>query len=169
MLIYNYPYILKLEPRTVHAWRQYDCLSFAQNFHNNNATLLQPELNNLGHTGNGRSVSEFPLIPYVIGNIWKITGINSMIYKLFNLLVLILGLFYLYKLFLLELKDKIISTLITGLIFTSPILSYYGVSTLSDIQAFSFSIMGLYCFFNWFKNQKNQNLIFSFYSFLLPD
>ena len=167
MLVYNYPYILKLEPRTIHAWRQFDCLSFAQNFYNNNATLLSPALNNLGHTGNGKSVSEFPIVPMIIGNIWKITGINSSIYKLANLIFLFLGLFYLYKLFILELNDKVVSTLLTGIIFTSPILSYYGVSTISDIQAFSFSIAGFYHFSSWLKNKKSNSLKTSVLLFLM--
>jgi hypothetical protein len=155
VLVYNYPYILKIEPRTVHAWRQFDCLSFAQHFYDNSATLTEPRINNLGYKGNGKTASEFPIVPYIVGNIWKITGIHSSIYKLVNLLFLFLGLFFIYKLFLLELKDKILSTLITALIFTSPILSYYGVSTISDIQSFSLSMMGFYFFYRWTGTNTN--------------
>jgi hypothetical protein len=159
MLIYNYPYLLQKEPRTVHAWRQYDCLSFAQNYYNNRATLLEPGINNLGNSGTGKAASEFPIIHFLVGNIWKITGINSFVYKFINLLFLLLGLFSIYKLFLFEFGNKIVSTMITAFIFTSPILSYYGVTTIGDIQSFSLSITGFYFFYKWLKNRSNSSLM----------
>ena len=102
MLVYNYPYILHIEPRNHHAFRQYDCLSFAQAFYNNRATLLEPCVNNLGNAGNGKTASEFPLVQFLVGNIWKVSGISSLIYRLVNVLFLYLGLFFIYKLFIIQ-------------------------------------------------------------------
>jgi hypothetical protein len=163
MLMYNYIYIVKIEPRTIHAWRQFDCLSFAQNFYNGDASLYEPRINNLSTTGTGKTAGEFPIIPYIVALIWKITGMNSSVFKLVNLFFLIAGLFYIYKLFLLEFKDKIVAGLAAGLMFTSPILSYYGVSTINDIPSFSLSAIGFYFFYKYLK----ENNFRSFLMFIL--
>jgi hypothetical protein len=159
MVIYNYPYIAKIEPRTIHAHRQFDCLSFAQNFYNNRGTLTKPCLNNLGSKQNGKAASEFPLVPFAVGNIWKITGVHTFIYKLVNCIFIFFGLFYIYKLFLYEFKNKLFATLIAGLIFSSPDLSYYGISTISDIQSFSLAVIGFYLFYKWIKEKKQLHFI----------
>jgi hypothetical protein len=159
MVIYNYPYIAKIEPRTVHAWRQFDCLSFAQSFYHDRGTLVEPCVNNLGSTGTGKAASDFPIVQFIIGNIWKITGVQTIIYRLVNLAFLIFGLFYIYKLFLQEFKNKIFAACFAALIFTSANLSYYGISTISDIQAFSLSMIGFYFFYNWVKIKNNRHFI----------
>lgn len=159
MFIYNYPYLLKIEPRNLHAFRQYDCLSFAQGFYNNRGTLIEPCINNLGNTGTGKTASEFPIIQYFVGNIWKLTGISTLIYRLLNLLFLFAGLFSVYKLFYYEFKNKIFATLVSAFIFTSPILSFYGVSVISDIQAFSLSMIGFYFFYTWSQSKNSSHFI----------
>lgn len=159
MLLYNYPYTLKIEPRNHHSFRQYDCLSFAQSFYNDRGSLSEPCLNNLGGSGNGKTASEFPIIQFFVGNLWKLTGINTVYYRLINLAFLFYALFFMYKLFLEEFKNKIFAALIAALIFSSPILSYYGVSVLSDIQALSLSLIGFYYFYNWVKTRKNLQFI----------
>ncbi|MDP3556037.1 MAG: glycosyltransferase family 39 protein [Bacteroidota bacterium] len=163
MVIYNYPYIAKIEPRTIHAHRQFDCLSFAQNFYNDRGTLVEPCLNNLGSKQNGKAASEFPIVPWVVGHIWKITGINTFVYRFINLIFIFFGLFYIYKLFLAEFKNKIFAALIGGLIFSSPALSYYGISTISDIQSFSLGAIGFYFFYSWIKTKANSQ----FYIFIV--
>ena len=159
MVVFNYPYIAKIEPRTVHAWRQFDCLSFAQSFYHNRGTLLEPSVNNLGNTLTGKAASDFPIVQFLVGNIWKITGVHTIIYRLINLAFLVFGLFYIYKLFLEEFKNKIFAACFAALIFSSANLSYYGISTISDIQAFSLSMIGFYFFYNWIKTKSNQKLI----------
>jgi hypothetical protein len=161
LLIYNYPYSLKLNPRNHHNFRQYDCLSFALNFYSDRGSLIEPRLNNLGEANNGKAATEFPLVQYLIGKIWKITGVNVTVYRLTNLLFLIIGLFFLYKLFLLEFKSKTIAALISSLLFTSPILAYYGNSCISDIQSLSLSLVGCFYYFNWSRTKKLK----SFYLF----
>src|SRR5688572_28598403 len=154
MLAYNYPYILQIEPRNHHSFRQFDCLSFAQSFYNDRGTLMEPCLNNLGDNGNGKTASEFPIIQYFIGNLWKLTGVNTFTYRFLNLLFLFTGLFFVYKLFYEEFKNKVFAYLVSAFIFTSPILSYYGVSVLSDVQAFSLSLIGFYFFYSWTKSKE---------------
>lgn len=154
LLIYNYPYSINLNPRNHHNFRQYDCLSFALNFYSDRGSLLEPRLNNLGEANNGKAATEFPIVQYLIGKTWKLTGVSVMFYRLTNMLFLIIGLYYLYKLFLLEFRSKPIAALISSLLFTSPILAYYGNSCISDIQSLSLSLVGCFYYFNWSRTKK---------------
>ncbi len=159
MLVYNYVYMLKIEPRYHHAWRQFDCLSFAQSyFEDRGGDLLHPKVNNLGVSKNGNAASEFPIIPYLVSNLWKVTGPHSLVYRLVNILLLFIGLFYIYKLFLYLSSNKVLAALLAAFIFTSGNLSYYGMSTLSDIQAFSFSVIAFYYFVIWIGNGRMKSL-----------
>lgn len=167
MLVYNYTYMLKIQPRFIHAWRQYDCLSFAQSFKNDRATIWQPKVNNLGANSTGKAASEFPIVPFIIGKIWSITGTNVAIYRALNILLLTTALFFIYLLFLGESGHKPIAVGLTALIFTSPNLSYYGVSVISDIQAFSLSIIGFYMCYTWVRTRKRKYFIFFSIAFLL--
>jgi hypothetical protein len=156
----------------VHAWRQYDCLSFAQGFYNERSDFFEPRLNNLGHN-DGRAVSDFPIIQMLVGNIWKMTGVQTWIYRLINVIFLFFGLFFIYRLFLEQFKNKFFAALIAALVFTSSNLSYYGISTISDVQSFSLSMVGLYFFYDWVKSKRIKNLFlsilfFSFASLLKP-
>lgn len=154
LLIYNYPYSINLNPRNHHNFRQYDCLSFALNFYSDRGSLLEPRLNNLGEANNGKAATEFPIVQYLIGKTWKLTGVSVKFYRLTNMLFLIIGLYYLYKLFLLEFKSKPIAALISSLLFTSPILAYYGNSCISDIQSLSLSLVGCFYYFKWSRTKK---------------
>jgi hypothetical protein len=55
-------------------WRQSDCLSFALNYCMENRSFFNPAINFIGESGTGQTVSDFPLIYFIIGNIWQFTG-----------------------------------------------------------------------------------------------
>lgn len=160
-LICNYQKYIFMEPLSIHSWRQSDCLSFAFNFYNNRATFTQPCVNNLGKTGDGKIASDFPVIQYLVGNIWKITGVQTYIYRLFDVAFLILGLTFIYKLYLYWFESYWLAILSALLIFTSPILSYYGPTTLSDIQSLGLSCTGFYYFVLWLDNKRDKYLLLS--------
>ncbi len=154
-LIYNYAHIINLPPTSIHSWRQSDCLSFALNFSNGRASFLQPSVNNLGLSGDGKAASDFPIIQYLIGNIWKVTGVNTSVFKFTNVLFLFFGLIFVFKLFMWATAKNVgVSMLGALLINTSPNLAYYGVTTISDIHALSLSFIGIYFFALW-MDKKN--------------
>lgn len=160
MLIYNYAYMLKIEPRYHHAWRQFDCLSFAQSYHEGRGgDLFHPKVNNLGVSKNGKASSEFPIVPYLISKIWDVTGQSTAIYRALNILLIFIGLFYVYSLFLYVSKLKIFSALIAAFVFTSGNLSFYSMSTLSDIQALALTMVAVYYFVVWLHELKWKQLI----------
>lgn len=160
MLCYNYIEYLRMEPRSIHSWRQSDCLSFIINFYNGRTTFLEPGVSNLGPTGDGKVASDFPIIQYTVAQIWKVTGISAPVYRLINLGFLVLGLFYIYKLYSYWFQERYwLALLTTGLIFTSTLLAYYGPTPLSDIQALGLSCVGFYYFILWLDKKQQRNFI----------
>jgi hypothetical protein len=123
---------------------------------------METRVNNLGPTGDGKIASDFPIIQYVVAKIWKVTGMNPTVFRLITLMFLVLGLYYIYRIFLLLSRENYgLSILLTALFFTSPILSYYGATFLSDIHAFGTAICGFFYFLKWQKEEKRKWLILS--------
>jgi hypothetical protein len=168
MLCYNYIDYIQMEPRSIHSWRQSDCLSFVLNFYNGRTTFFEPGVNNLGPTGDGKTASDFPMVQYAVAQIWKVTGISTSVYRFINLGFLILGLFYIYNLYTYWFKERYwLAILATGLIFTSTLLAYYGPTPLSDIQALGLSCVGFYYFVVWLDDPKKKYFIVSIIVFTI--
>lgn len=159
--VYDYQDILFKPTQSVHQWRQCDCLSFTLNYAQDEAPLFEPRVHNLGRDGTGKTASEFPVLYYLIGKIWKLTGQHESIYRLLVLLLFYLALFALFRLFEQMLRDSVLA--ITGalLFFTSPTLAYYANNYLMDIPALSFAIFGLYFFFRFTQHRSARLLTLS--------
>jgi hypothetical protein len=166
MLCYNYQRVFVTHPNNVHSWRQTDCLSFALNFYNGRATFTQPCVNNLGNTGDGKAASDFPLVQYTVAKIWKITGKSELVFRLIETACLLLGLLSIFKLVVYWTKNYMLAILVSSLIYTSPILAYYGPTFLSDIQAFGLSCAGFYFTIKWLTEKKTSYLLISTTLFL---
>jgi len=165
-LLYNYPQILTHRPYSIHQWRQTDCLSITMNYYQENRSFFEPAIHWQG-TGNGKTVSEFPIIYYTVAKLWKVFGYHEYLFRLVNILIVFLGLFCLYKLILGLLDDVFWALTTTFFVFTSPILVYYSNNFLADAPGFGFSLIG--CFFLWkgFEKQKKWWFYSSFLFFLL--
>jgi hypothetical protein len=151
-----YDSFLTKGPFTNHAWRQTDCLSLAHNYMDG-ASFLSPQVHNqLGdHLTSGKTAGEFPILYYVVGQIWKVTGESYFVYRIFYLLILFSGIFALFKSLRLLIIDWFWSTTIALLLFTSPVFIIYGVSFLTDIPAFCFVLIaGYFLTAYYFKKSK---------------
>jgi hypothetical protein len=112
-------------------------------------------------TGKRGVASEFPILYYVIGNIWKITGQQEWIFRFVNVLIAFLGMFYLFKLFS-ELFHSIFPTLfLSFFLFTSPIYIYYTNNFLADATALNLVFVGWYQFYQFYKIHKTRLLIYT--------
>ncbi len=166
-LVYNYNTILFALPQSIHQWRQSDCLSITMNYYQDDNAFLEPSMNYLGRDGTGKTISEFPLIYYFVGQIWKITGHHEFIFRLFNLLLFFSGIFALFKIFENVLKDSFIALFGALILFTSPIVVYYANNFLMNVSGLSLALIGLYFFFRFYSTSKNKYLFIScgFYLF----
>jgi len=109
-------------------------------------------------------MSEFPIIYYLIGNLWKITGKNVMFFRLFNTLIVLLGLYFLFKavhLYLIYLSNLFWSFFIPIFLFTSPVLDYYSNNFLMDDPAFGIILIAWYFYFKFKMSDKKINLYIS--------
>ena len=165
---YNYHNILFKKNSSIHQWRQADCLSITQNFYKENLPFHKPKIHHIGDDIGKRGVaSEFPLIYYIIGNTWKLTGRQEWIFRGFNTLILFFGLLYLFKLFYLIFNQVIPSLFLSFFLFTSPIFVYYGNNFLSDAPALSLVFIGWFHIFNFYKTQLIKYLIYFLSIFLI--
>lgn len=168
MSAFYYDSVLERGPLNDHQWRQADCLSLAHHFAEG-ASFFKPEMHiQLGDDNtNGLTVGEFPILYFVVGNIWKIVGESYFAYRLFYLLISLAGIWAFYRSLRVLFNDKFWSVFLSLLMFTSPVYVIYGVSFLTDVPAFSFILIALY-FFLQFQVQKSQKrLILSMAFFAL--
>ena len=143
---YEYGRVLNLPPLPLHMWRQTDCLSITANFHSGAATIMEPTMHaRLGDQGlTGRSAGEFPLLYWFVGQIWKLSGQSELAYRLVGLLLHFFGSLALYLMLKRVLNSHFWGMCISLLLFTSPVLIYYGISFLTDVPAFDMVLIGWY-------------------------
>ena len=168
--LYNYHNLISYRPQSTHQWRQSDCASITLNYYQLNTKLLQPEVHNLSSNEGTSGIaftSEIPIYYYAIASLYKIFGPNESIFRILNTLIFLLGLIYLHKLTLLILNNKFWSIVIPLLFFTSPVLTYYGNSFITNPLALSFSIIGLYNFARFIKEQKIRFFILFIFLFII--
>lgn len=167
---YNYHEIVFKRPQSVHKWRQSDCASIALNYYQGGMKFFQPETHNLtsdGGTSGKASTSEVPILYYTVAALYKVFGYNESVFRILNTLLFFLGLFYLFRLLNYLLKDGFWSITISILIFTSPVLVFYGNNFLSNSSALAFSIIGWYYFIKFYFEKKQTWFYFSILAFLI--
>jgi len=156
-LAYGFPEIASLRPQGLHQWRQADCLSITLNYAQDDLPFLEPELHYQTQITSGKGMSEFPIMYWFNGQLWKHYGQNEPMYR-----GLIFGLFLL-ALFRLHLKlkerDRWVSVLIPTLLFTSPILAYYGFNFINNVPAFSVAILGATYLYDYWNRQRIAPLV----------
>lgn len=169
-LFYGYQHIIFKRPQSIHKWRQADCASIALNYYQGGMHFFQPEVNNLtsdGGTSGKCMTSEFPLLYYSSAVLYKIFGYHDFLFRLLNTLIFLLGLYYLFKSILLLSNDTFWSVALTLLIFSSPVLVYYGNNYLSNSAAFAFTLIGWYYFLSFLIEKRIKLFYISLFIFFL--
>ncbi len=167
---YGYHKTLSYRPQSIHAWRQADCASIALNYYRNGMNFFKPQVHNLtsdGGTTGYSATSEIPVLYFSTALLYKIFGPHEIIIRLINMLIFFLGLFHLFKLLFLLLKDFFWASALSLLFFTSPVLVYYGNNFIGNVSGLSFSIIGFYYFTRYYFDSKRKFLILSFVLFFL--
>lgn len=154
-------------PYSQHQWRQADCLTITQNYYQENLPFLEPKIHWLGENQDGSTISEFPIVYYSVGNIWKIAGKHFWIYRGIAFVIIVLGLFYLKKLSDRILDDPFWALFIPLLLFTSPVLVYYSNNFLMNPLAFSLAMIAGYQYYVFYQEKKYKRLIYACLIFAL--
>ena len=165
--VYGFSNILFLRPQGIHQWRQCDCLSFALNYYNHDATFFHPAIQYLGKDGTGKTASGFPILYFIIAKIWQLTGYHEFTYRIVILIIAISGLFALTKTVEDILEDSLIAIFVSLILFTSTIFVYYSNNFLMNVPALSMALIALYFFYRFYQTKKNRNLYLSMLFFAI--
>lgn len=163
---YKYDKIITYRPSSIHQYRQTDCLSFTYNYYKCHNNFFEPQLNQkAGKNFAGKNAAEFPILYYIVAQLWKLFGYHEWIYRLFFVLIMFSGLFALFKIFQYVLKDSFWQLILPLWVFSSPIMIYYGNNFITDVPGLSFAFIGWYFFVRYIDKHKLINLIFVFVFF----
>lgn len=157
-LFCNVDEILTYQPRSMHIWRQADCLSLARNY-SENLNFFEPAIDNYisEDRTSGKTVGEFPIVYYIVGAVWKYFGESIYFYRLLGFLVYCISIVYLYRSMILLTKNKFWSYFTAILLFTSPLLLYYSLSFLTNTFALSFILIGWFFAIKYLKFSGTRN------------
>ena len=159
-------------PSFVHAWSQSDHYALAIGFLKNHFDFFHPVTYNLNpqFPGNfqqinasGITPADFPIHHFVAALIMKVSGSTSpWCFRLYVLLYSIAGLFFLYRLSYLQIKNRVFSIFIVIFASTSPVFVYYQAGFIPSIPSLSNLFIAFYFYF---KNQESKKTNYFFLSF----
>lgn len=143
----------------IHEWRKSDTLSIVWNYYQG-SSFLAPETNHISSFGNRNAATEFPLIYYFVGNLWKLFGPYEWIAKLvsFSTLIVSLSLFSSVVNYFLESQVK--TLVFIGIIFSSPILLSYSDTLMPNVLSFAIALIAAYFLFNFITYNKKWAIVF---------
>lgn len=165
---FYYDSVLSKGPLNTHVWRQTDCLSITRAY-SEGVNFFSPEMNIqlADNYTTGKTAGEFPILYYIVGNVWKVFGESYITYRLFYLIILFAGLFAFYRSLKILLAHNFWALCISLLLYTSPVYAVYGVSFLTDAPAFSFVLIALYFFLKYAQTKTKRALYISMSFFAL--
>jgi uncharacterized membrane protein (UPF0136 family) len=147
------PRIIQYPPRATHQFRQSDCLAYTKTYYQRNTGLFSPSAYNLIGRG-GRVVSEFPVLYYLSAKLCKLFGFHYWVIRGVTFLCYILGLFYLFGISRLWIKNLLPSLFPVIIMAASPFYFFYAVNYLPNVPAISFSFAGLYHLLQYRRGRK---------------
>ncbi len=165
--VYRYPYSIRKGPYSIHMWRQSDCLSIAKNYLEEGFHFFQPTIHWISLDHKDQAVSELPLLNYIVALLWGLFGQHEFIYRLLSLLIVYLGLYYLFRFTFEVTSDRFWAFFVPLLLFTSPILVFYGNNFLSNAPSFGLALTALYFYWRFVRTNKVKHLYISLFIYLL--
>lgn len=156
-LAFRYPHTIVKRPQSVHNWRQCDGLSLTLNYYQEGMHFFHPQTHMLysdGYKTGYTAPSEAPLLYYFIASLYFIFGEHEVVFRAVNLFFFFIGLYFLFKLALKILKDSFYPAIVLVLLFSSPVLIYYGNNFLPNTTALSMTFAGWYFFYCYYEDGK---------------
>lgn len=168
MITVGWDAMLMREQGEPHLWRQSDCISIAQ-YYAKGTPFFEPEMHcRFSDDGTtGKTVAEFPIVYYIIGKIWSVTGTQLWIFRLFNALFCVVALTLLYRLVYKLSGSWFWSVLAPILLLSSPVYAFYGINFLTNVPAFNCVIVAWYFFYRYYEDQRTKHLLWMSFFFVL--
>lgn len=162
--IYNYNHILFSRPIGIHQWRNCVSASYALCYYYD-GNFLEPKAGNFYADDFTSQVVmlECPVFYYFVSILYRIFGYHEFLFRLSNVLIGFFGLFSLFKMSQLLLKDKVTSIFVSLIIFTSTVYAFYLNNFITDATGLSFALLGLYQFYRYYHFKKFRFFLFSMF------
>lgn len=153
LLTTNTQETLFYRPQSVHVWRQSDCAAQSLNYHQNDLSFWMPQVHN--HYGkNGFAASEFPVLYYLIGQLYDVFGYHEFIHRGVTLLVSLLGLWFFFLLCQKLIGNSWVAFFPVIILSTTPFFFYYANNFLPNVPAIAFALIGWYAIFKFVEVKK---------------
>lgn len=162
----GYDDVFFLGPHGIHFIRQTDSLSFASQYFNKSFNFFETRIFNLSST-DGKAACEFPLTYYITAMLYAVFGKNMLTLKLLNLVILSSGVYAVFRMSYLLLRDYFYAAAVSLFLLNSTVFNYYAFNYLPDSPALGFTFLGWYFFFKYQEEHKRNTLSLSFVFFLL--
>jgi hypothetical protein len=166
-LFYGYHDILFYRPVSLNVWRQTDCASVALNYYQSDMNFFHPEVHENLYAGRGYAVEELPWISYLAAVLYKLFGFHEWFYRGIVLSLFILGIFSVFKITGLVIRDTFISFIISFLLFSCPVLIYYGNNFLPNVPALALELLALWMFLKFYYQREYRYFIASIIIYVL--
>jgi hypothetical protein len=161
---YNYHEIITYRPTSMHQWRNSVSASIAWNYAYE-GEFLHPRTHNMqaDNFTSDITITEFPLIYYIIGLLYRIFGTHEFIYRLINVVLGFTGLYFLFLLGLKAFRSTLYALVLPLIIFSSPIYVYYTNNFIPDATSLSIALIGFHFFYRFYLNGMNRDLVLSIF------
>jgi 4-amino-4-deoxy-L-arabinose transferase-like glycosyltransferase len=165
---YNYHEIISYRPTSMHQWRNSVSASMALNYAHE-GDFFHPRTHNLqaDDLTSDVSVTEFPVIYFLIGMLYRVFGIHEQIFRLVNILIGFTGLFFLFRLGIRTFENTLYAMVPPLLIFSSPIYVYYINNFIPDATSLSIVFIAFFFFYRFYEKQLNRDFFLSLLFFAL--
>jgi hypothetical protein len=147
----------------IHECRKADSLSQAIQF-SKGGHLLGPKTHSISNFGTQEAAAEFPVIYYVVGQIWRLFGYHLWMAKLLSLGYLLTAIIAFRNVLLWYFKSEKITLVFSGVIFSIPVLIYYADTLLPDVFSFASLLLAGSFFLKYAQGRKvTSGLSFGFF------
>ncbi len=147
---------INLPPLDEHEWRQTSTLGVARDYLEVNPNFFEPRTI-ICDSREGILAQEFPLFNYSVAILWKIFGRQNWCFRLFNLLMASIGLFYFSKIALRFIGEK--GSLFATVIFGVSVAFMYARKGMPDVFAVSLVIIGVEFGWRYMEEKKSAQLL----------
>lgn len=152
-------------PVYYHAWAQDDRYALALGFLDNHFDLLHPQtmiynkqFPDWWETASDNTITavDFPIHEYVVAALMRLMGSTApWVFRLWTLLLSLVGMVYLYKTAMLLTQNRAKSLLVTAYAMASPVYAFYFNGFLPGVPAFAFGIVGLWLYLRYRDSGRN--------------
>ena len=157
---YNFDETFFQSPQSIHIWRQTNSLSMTQMYYQHNVPFFQPEIHSqISDKGiSGKTVGEFPIIYFGMAKIWQLLGKSEWSFRIIQLFMLFSGIFLLFRMLTPLTGNPVRAGFICMLVFTSPVIIFYGPNFLPDGPALAFIFIAWFWLYQYVQKQKYYSL-----------